>query len=182
VYWFFFFSFSCSGFWPTVKVFLCEVPFLGWVIRYIFWWVILYVVLLLWSETFSCRWMFCLHGTHYSIVTVGSYLSSLGYSWLVYSQFRFCSSHYYAEEYHCTSQVCHICPSQRVGPCVHCKEFDHRKYVTFMGLWSLTIGYCGNCCSKRCILRLGMEEGPVRFSYHVHCFLRENRLEVKSLL
>ncbi|KAK9932686.1 hypothetical protein M0R45_019911 [Rubus argutus] len=26
-----------GGFWPTVKVFLCEVPFLGWVIRYIFW-------------------------------------------------------------------------------------------------------------------------------------------------
>ncbi|XP_004296711.1 PREDICTED: vesicle transport protein GOT1B [Fragaria vesca subsp. vesca] len=25
-----------GGFWPTVKVFLCEVPILGWVIQYLF--------------------------------------------------------------------------------------------------------------------------------------------------
>lgn len=80
-----------------------------------------------------------------------------------------------------TNQVCHICSSQRDGPCVHCKEFDHsdhRKNVTFMGLWSLTIGYCGKCCGKRCIIRIGMEEGTVGFSYHVHFFSRQNRLEV----
>lgn len=128
--------------------------------------------------SFSCWWMFCLHGTHNSILTVGSYLSSLGYSLLT---IHICSFPcYYAEEYQ--SSLPHLFVTKRRSMCAlqRVDHSDHRKNVTFMGLWSLTIGYCGKCCGKRCIIRIGMEEGTVGFSYHVHFFSRQNRVELGS--
>lgn len=117
--------------------------------------------------------MFCLRGTHNSILTVGSYLSSLGYSVLTIHILFFSLLLCRGIPVKSATFVRH---KETVHECT-AKSLTIEKNVTFMGL-SLTIGYCGKCCGKRCIIRIGMEEGTVGFSYHVHFFSRQNRLEV----
>lgn len=47
-------SLLCSGFWPSVKVFLYQIPVVGWILQY-FWWL---VIPLLWCFIFMAGTQF----------------------------------------------------------------------------------------------------------------------------
>lgn len=48
-------SLSCSGFWPSVKVFLYQIPVVGWIVRFFLWLVIpLFTYLVFMAGTSFC--------------------------------------------------------------------------------------------------------------------------------
>lgn len=62
-------SLFCSGFWPSVKVFLYQIPVVGWILQY-FWWL---VIPLLWCFIFMAGTQF-----YVSKCSIFLFLSILG--------------------------------------------------------------------------------------------------------